>query len=513
VPSKRTRRGFLAALGAVGIAGCSNDGEREPTSTLTPAAVPGTGTTTPTATETPEEPVDFFEGRTSVARLRTVPRTYSLLAAQYGTDDDAHVSLSFVETATSDHPLTVRGTLENGAPWANTFELDEVPPFGDAGRAGVRAREGDRGASGGHETEGTQLLFVPTGDTAHATRTPDVERAADGTWRLAGSLDGSWYPETRRLDDGETLTAEWHLVGSPDGVDAGRPTGRYEFGYGDSRLAVAVWNTGRPGPETRSRFAGASPPALPGDGEAAWFHEATPESAVFLRPETERASVPAEFEFELVNHDAEPLAGNPYAWTLYKRAGDEWNRIAPWLVPVPLSAVLPGDTHEYSVRAYHGNPVPTEDDATGGALGHLGGGTYALEASFSHPERARRHAALFDLVGPAVTVEPTADATVDRSPDRITVTRPPWGDERGSPDASMRVERVEEAGGSRPDRIIPEQVYRPPFRVLRDVVPHLGDGKPVVVRTDEARVERFVGYEAGGRAFRWAGKTYRARKR
>lgn len=512
MPAERTRRGFLAALGAVGIAGCSSPSEGGSTPTLTPADVPGRETSTPTPTDQPGETVDFFGNRTSVARLETVRRTYSLLPARYGADG-ARVSLSFVETATADHPLTVRGTLENGARWANTFALDRVPPFGDGGRVGEIDRPDDRSASGRRYTEGMELLFVPTGNTPHAERTPDVELADDGTWRLADPLSGSWYPETHRLEAGETITGEWYVVGGANGGDAGRPTGRYEFGFGDSRFDIAVWDSGRPGPEISSRFVDATPTEMPGDGDVAWFHEATTESEVFLRPETERAEVPAEFEFELVNHDTDPLAGNPYGWTLYKRFEATWHRIAPWLVPTPLSVVLPGDTHEYSIRAYHDEPVPTEDDATGGAVGHLGGGTYALEASYSHPDRDRRHAALFELVGPAVTVEPTPGATVDRNADRITVTRPAWGDEERPPDASMCVERANDVGETRAERIIPEQVYRRPFRVLRDVVPHLGNGTAVVVRADETLVERFVGYGESERAFRWAGETYRARRR
>lgn len=505
--AERSRREVLAALAAVGVAGCSNNsGDQEQTPTLTPVDVPGdAGTATATSTDEPDEAdADGVLGeRTTLARLRTVPQTYSLLGTEYGSLERIQATLSFVATATPTHPLTVRGTLTNEASRSTTFDLDDAPPFGNAGRFGSRTVRWRLPSAE------TGLAFVPTEATDYAVQYPDVELADDGRWRLSAPVEGSWYPDGIRLGTGETLVGEWYLVGRADRVTSGRPTGRYEFGYSDDPLAVAVWETHRPGPSERSRFVERNPPALPGERPVAWFHDATPETAVFLRPDPERAEIPAEFEFELVNHGTEALVGNPYALAVYKRVAGAWYRIAPWGVSDLRSVIRPGDSHEYAVRAYHGEAVPTEDDATGGALGHLGGGTYALAAGFARPGRDRRHAALFELVGPSVSVEPTPAATVERDGEQVTVTLPSWGNDDVE-NAIVRVTRWDAVRETRPRRVIAEQVYRPPYALLRDVVPHLDAASAVVVRAAAPPVERFLGSETEKRAFLWQNAPYLA---
>jgi hypothetical protein len=69
---------------------------------------------------------------------------------------------------------------------------------------------------------------------------------------------------------------------------------------------------------------------------------------------------------------------------------------------------------------------------------------------------------------------------------------------------------VTRTGDSTAPPVLPEQVYRRPFRALRDAVPHLS-ATPVVVRTDEAAVRAFLGRGASKRSFSFDDESYVAR--
>ena len=146
------------------------------------------------------------------------------------------------------------------------------------------------GERSGDFTYRVGLIFAPTANHDLVEDPPDIQRADDGYWRLASDTTPE-LPERVRLSPGETIHGEYALVGRAEGVGRGRPPGVYEFSRaGERPLRVAVWPTDSPGPATDSQFAGMSVPALPGDSDTAWFHNADASSPTFVRPSTEQTS-------------------------------------------------------------------------------------------------------------------------------------------------------------------------------------------------------------------------------
>lgn len=492
------RRRFLAALGvATGLAGCSatpDPGSSE-TPTLTPVEPPETASETPTPSETPEGDSLGALGAASVVDLRTVDRTYALAPTRYRADDAADVRLAFVTTATADHPARVRATLRNAAEWPNTFRLDETPPFGrplgglvDGGRE-LRHR--------------AALLFAPTEANAVATHAPAVERASDGTWRLADEIDSRWAPGTVRLGAGETVTGDWWLVGRPEGVEAGRPPGRYTFEASEASLSVSVWNTDRPGPTDYSRFTGRTVPPLPRDASVDWYHDAGPTTPAYLVPDTERTDFPGAVGLTLYNHTHGALSGN--SWKLYKLHEGTWYQVEPWVHNAVLRRIPSGGRREYELRAFNGDPLPCDGAIS---VGYLGGGTYAFESMFGSEGGLGNFAALLELAGPPVSVVPTDDATATRDGSTVEVR---WPTRPELPRATLTVERLDDDAADA-DRFIAEQVMRARNDGLRNTLAFVESGVDrVVLRTDRNTVSRASGasgYEPATRRIRFEGEAY-----
>jgi hypothetical protein len=494
------RRTFLlsSAAAMAGLAGCSTGGDETPT--LTPPEVPGGGNSTETPvdgpTDTPHEDPGMSLGEASVADLETGPRTLALSPTGYRGPDGAKVAIEVVATATADSPARLRATLANGNDWPNTFRLDDLPPFRPVNFARVS------GVSPGDRETG--LYLAPTANHDLLDADPAYGRGPEGYWATEDVPPK--LPETVELDPAKSVTGEYLLLGDPE--REGFPTGRYRFDGRETGFTITVWNTDRPGPDADSRFAGRDVPGLPGS-ETAWFHGADASTPVFVRPSTEQVSAPGRVEFTLVNHGRDPLGGNPYDWTLYKLVDGEWLHVAPWAIPVPYGRISPGGTFEYALRAFNGQAVPCDDAKS---VGHLGGGTYAFETGFSRETEDEKvttpvPAAMFDLDAPPVEPRPDDDVTVERDGDTVTVTTPKWDD--GDHPPNERIEVVPSDRGGR--RIIPEQLFRRPYGVLRNVVPFFEDGvERVVLRTD-AHALWSVEHQSEHRYFTYDGQSYEAR--
>ena len=156
----------------------------------------------------------------------------------------------------------------------------------------------------------------------------------------------------------------------------------------------------------------------------------------------------------------------------------------------------PGSSTQWTLHAFHGEGLETGDAAV---FEHLGGGTYAAVAGYGHATTSS--AALVDLTGPAVTLQPTEDVTVERSNGTITVTSPRWEDDEEPPSATLTVTRTETADRT----LIPEQVMtarssgmqHTRFQGLRNPLPYFDDDvNEVVLRTDERVAESIVGHDS-----------------
>lgn len=504
------RRALLALLGMAAVPGCSGFLAERGDETTVPATAGRTTRpdeepettehtrTTDEATETTEESTETTQNEddfqwpngASVVDLRTGPRTLALAPRQYHSGDEARVNVEFSATATPNHPATVRAKLTNTADYANTFRLDETPPFGDVAVARIRDRR--------DLTYQSNWYLFPTANHDLVEKNPFHERGPEGYWRLDQNPSQE-LPRTVRLKPGEVIEGEYVLLGHADGE--GRPTGRYEFrGHDDNSLRITAWETESPGPEDDSRFEGASLPRLPGESGTRWYHDAGPGTAVYLEPSTERGRLPERIDFTLYNYAREPITGNPYDWTLYKLVGGEWFHLAPWAIPLPMGSVPSGGTEEWTLYAFGGEGVRVE---SGQSVGFLGGGRYAFEVGMSGGDHS--NAALFELVGLPVSVEPMAETTASRSGATVTVDvpDPDYEQEPGT----LTLTRAESAD----ERLVAEQVMRRRFRALRNGLPFFEPGvETVVVKTTENAAQDITGYDATSRSFRFDGQAYEA---
>ncbi|KAA9398991.1 hypothetical protein Har1130_12355 [Haloarcula sp. CBA1130] len=495
------RRALLASVPGVlaGLAGCSvgtlgSDESDEvtpvPRPDQSPSAATDSGTETPTATGDPPKPAE----PTTVIELETGPRTYALSTPGFHTDDRARVALWFDQTATADHPATLRGWLQNGNEFENTFRIGGIPGIGQP-----YSRQPD-----GYDHE-ARLHLAPTDNNELAEEVPSLGRTDEGYWRVDDV--GPWMPETHRLNPSEWVQLEYALVGEP-GL-SGRPTGTYEFRGGDRSLSVTVWDTQSPGPETESRFASRSLPAFPGDGSVQWFHDATKTTPAFVRPTTERAELDTQLGFEMVNNSHKRLQCGH--WDLYKLVDSEWFHIAPTGHTADCRLLVPGGREQWGLRAFNGQAVGcgTGDcHCDGLTQGYLGGGEYAVVAGYGHA--TKESAALVELVGDSVPVTPTDDVSTARDGGTVTVTTGRYGDDERTADATFTLTRADSAD----ERVIAEQVmasgrFATYDGGLRNALPFLSaDVRHVVVETDEEAVDGVLGYDSNSRRFRFRGQAY-----
>jgi hypothetical protein len=504
------RRALLASLSAslVAVAGCNDaDTTTDPGSTDepgdgTPTDQPPGDTPTPggeTPTDTPDDDNDGLGiGAASIVDLETVNRTYALTSLRYRTDDHASVRLKFSATATTEQPATVEATLTNENDFENTFRLDWTPPFGELASDPPHPM-GERGTE---HTFRSSLVFAPTENHDLVEEGADIERDEDGHWRLTGEPLPE-LPETVRLEPGESVEGEYALVGRVEGE--GRPPGVYEFSRaGESPVSVTVWETDAPGPESESRFAGDSVPALPGDSETAWYHDADAGTPTFVRPSVERTDLPASVEFTFVNRSRDSTSCGH--WTFYKLQDGEWFSLGPYVQTADCRVVSPGGAKTWTARAATGEMAPCDARQ----FEFLGGGRYAAVAGYGHA--TPRSGALVEFDAPEVSVVPTDDVTSERSDGTVTATADRW---RNAPDDEHRSRRhlVLEPTAEAEQRYIPEQVMRQRFRGLRNTLAFVGpDVERVVLRTDDRIVDNVTGYDQGSRSFEFEGQAYTVTK-
>jgi len=514
------RRTLLASLSAslVTVAGCNeaNTTDADPTdrpknptptdepddSTPTPTP-PGTDTPATTPGETPTETPDDEDdqpgiGAASIVDLETANRTYVLTPLRYRSDDHASVGLEFSSTATAEGPATVEATLKNENSFENTFRLDWTPPFGELASDIPRPM----GDSGSDHTYRAGLVFAPTENHDLVEEGADIERDEDGYWRLT-SESLPELPETVRLEPDETVEGEYALVGRIEGQ--GRPPGVYEFSRaGESPVSITVWETDAPGPENESRFVDESVPALPGDSETAWYHDADASTPTFVRPSVERTELPASVEFTFLNRSRESTSCGH--WTLYKLQGGEWFRIGPYGHTADCRIVSPGGAKTWALRVAPGEMAPCDAQQ----FDFLGGGRYAAVAGYGHA--TAQSGALVEFDAPEVSVVPTDDVTSERADGTVTATSDRW---RNAPDDEHRSRRhlVVEPTTEADQRLIAEQVMRQRFRGLRNTLAFVGpDVERVVLRTDDRVADDVTGYDQGSRSFEFEGQAYIATK-
>ena len=329
---------------------------------------------------------------------------------------------------------------------------------------------------------------------------PAVERDGDGLWRLAGEID-RWLPETLTLDAGEAVRGEYAVVGHPEG--SGRPTGVYEFlgGRDAEDVGITVWETSAPGPDEQSRFAGESVPSIDGDGEAGagWYHTADASSGTYLRPETERAELPAGITFQFVNHTREELGCGH--WYVYKLHDGEWFDLGPYVRTADCRKVPPAGTKSWTLHAYRGGgDLPPAD---GRAYPYLGGGRYAVSVGYG--AESSSSTAMVELVGDPIEIVPTDGVEHERDGSTVTVTAPEWDGGESEEDVTVSVTRADEAEES----LIREQVMRGWYRGLRNTLPFFEDGvDEVVLRSQNQVTYGMMGFDEPEYRFEFEGQPY-----
>lgn len=189
---------------------------------------------------------------TSLVELETADRTYAFTPTEYVVLEDKQLATWFTGTATPNRPATVASVLTNTAEETRPVELVGSTPFGRL-VSDPPHQTGETKARAGADTA---LVFAPTVAHDLVETPPEVERAADGYWRLATD-EVPTLPDRVRLGPGESVRGEYALVGRAAGIGQGRPPGVYEFTPTEELTAqVAVWPTSRPGPTGESVFTG-----------------------------------------------------------------------------------------------------------------------------------------------------------------------------------------------------------------------------------------------------------------
>lgn len=499
------RRSFLAALGTGFplLSGCGSGGaDSSPTDTAS-----RTDTPTPTPAGPPDELVTFENGSSwmgsgALLNLETIPRTYALSTVRYRLNEGGEVRLKFDRTATADHPARLVASLQNTDRFREAFRLDWQVPFGNAASEQPHAH-GERRTTGGVVHEDS-LLFVPTENHDLVDDPPEIERADDGTWRLAEEPT-RWQPEEVVLDPNAAIRGEYAVVGHPKGT--GRPTGVYEFVRGqDDPLTVTVWNPEQPGPTAESRFDGVSVPSL-GSGDAnpvIWYHEADASTPTFVRPSTERAQLPAEVTFRFINHSRGTLGCGH--WTLYKLHEGTWYDLGPYMRLAICYQEPPGGADAMTYSLFNGDGIDGRRPGDERVQDYLGGGRYAAVVGFG--KATGRSGALVDLEGEPIEIVPTEEVSVERTGDRVTVTSPEWG-AAGNDDHREQVRLRLTRADAAEQTLIREQVMQDRYRGLRNTLAFLEpDVSEVVLRTSDRVADRATGYESQRARVRVDGQAY-----
>jgi len=475
----------LLAAGASTVTGCSTLEDGTDVETVTPATVPtvsaSRGSRSLGERSRSGDGLDTGAARTSdVVRSPELDRTFAASVQLPRSTDQfvPTVSVRFMAAATARSPTLLTGTVRNDTGTVRVVDPSELPLFAAVPQSAPAAGP----------SEGT-LVLVPSPRHEMARRIPRIERTPGGRWRLAAPPYGPLV-RTRpfRLDPDESVRFEYRLVGRADRT--GFPDGHYRFGRGEIRASVATWRTSRPGPAESSTLADPDPPPF-GLGSVTWYHDAGPETAMFLRPSVERASLPVTVTYRLRNR-ARAIAGT--RWLFAKRVDGEWIELVPDEPARYRGLLRLGESEAWTLSLRHGS-------ASGAStLDWLGGGRYAFVVDVGYSELV--HAALLDVEAPTLTVTPRDDLTVVRADHKVTVTHPTWSHTPGVDEGVAVLTRSGEAVR----RYVPEQAVRDP--VVRNTLPFLKEGvETVVFRADRSAVDGLG--DGAGRTFSFRGQAYR----
>ena len=416
--------------------------------------------------------------------------------------DDVAVTLGFTGSPTRDEPATlyVRLQVLESADAPVDLPVGATPP--------LSAYRGVHDPENGSERP---MFLVPRRASASFDA---LVRRDQACWRPklpVGPEDAT--AGTRTLSPGESVAREYYLV-TPWANDRCLQPGTYLFEAAAGwRFSVCPFDRDPPGD---SANAGVAAPSLPGFDSTRWYHDAGPDSELYLEPRSEQVGLPsttARFAFR--NQTYRRLVFDEHAWALFKLANDRWYPIAP-LSGAPggstAAALLPGNDAELALSLTTDPDAAADDDRR--AIGGLGEGRYAVAypATLSPPgpgnDGLRPTAALFTVVGnpPRVDATGAVDHVTDRDGVRHLYTTP---DE--SAVATLRLDAVDDPGDA--ERLLTEQVLQ--RDALRDAIVALrgapSDVDAVVYHTEPADIVQVVAWVdpgSNGLTFTYDGDAY-----
>ncbi len=531
---RRLLSGFVA--GAAGLAGCSaleNSGDRDPYGVPNDTAT-DERTTTSTTTANVAGPQQLRDpGVEVVSTLRPPSEVTRAVDWTVGdgkrlvlvpgpapaTPEGTELTVGFTRPANGDGPARLWVGLVNGADRELRIGFGATPPFS--------GYYGDVHASVEAPPPRTGLLVIPDDDRNYASYDYVVpDEPTDGCWRAVGPAVGPPVRSVVDVPPGQGIAGEYVALAPNDALQCLPPRATIAFGSEEEEVgfAVRVWQKAEAAPG-ESRFDRTVPP-LPEFERTLWFHDAGPETPVYLAPRHERLELEADSTAVVLrNFSATPLAIDPGGWDLYKLYRGDWKHVAPWVTPTRSTTVPPGDEHSLPFLVDNDPDRDREETPDVATVSGLGGGLYAVRHGGFALEDVRAAgvmqlpagdpptrdgpppiacAALVGVSGAPLSVPPTpAVRETTRSGSTLTVTV-------GDPDdrAVLVMRRA-------PDRepsleLIPEQVMQVP--ALQDAVAHLtSDVETVRVVTDEfdatEPLDRFVP-GADRLVVRYQGSTY-----
>lgn len=461
------RRALLGAITAVTVAGCTgttDDGpsNESPQSNESPSANESNSTATPSSeAESSESGLTVLDEEAQLVEATAADRLF-VLTEGISERSLSHLldsrglrsSTEFVSEPDADGPALVEATVTNTSEFERVISPREFHPLD---RADSARPEGYADVEPAGTTSEYRRYLIPTADHDFAKTEPAFERDSSGIWRRQTSPYLT-VPENIRLEPGESLFGQWAFVGNEEGTDLPIPTGTYSFGL-HGGPTIRVWPKSTPGPVEESVHEGHNPPPLPRDADTAWFHEAGPETDIYLHPSQETGPLPMRIEFTLVNHTPETLSGNFSNWALYKLHDGEWHKIAPLAIHHPLHFVPGGEMHTQTLKVFNHHSY-------NGGTPYLGPGLYAYRTGISDGERT--FAVLLEFEGDPVEVTPEPGLTVERDGATVEATQP---ESESDPERRQTLVTVERVETDTADAVLlPEQVMRPERTALRNAI-------------------------------------------
>lgn len=148
-------------------------------------------------------------------------------------------------------------------------------------------------------------------------------------------------------------------------------------------------------------------------------------------------------------------------WNLYKLDGSRWFHIGPYVHTADCRILHPGQTKSWTLNASDGKSLSPVGNGRRASFGFLGAGAYAVVVGYG--DRTDQSAALVELTGDDVSIEPTDDVTADRSAPTVTVTA--QRDERtgNSSPATVTLETSERVA----EQVVDTDTGRKRFRIQR----------------------------------------------